>query len=459
VSSVAATRFRPGRFVGTSVRTASLFGAAAAIAAVLALAMSSTTLPWALVIGGGLGLVIVLGLTLWRYNAALILGFALLGIVKIEPAPTDAVLGIAIVVAAVTGRLVIDRVPWIVTTLLGIYLALNLVSSTAVVVPGRAFRYAGITFYMALFAVWLASWVRTRDRARLVLRAYVFAAVSSAFLGTAAYLHVIPGGGIFLEYNGARAVGLFKDPNVFGAFLVPAALFVLDELIAPKLLRGRTLTKVAMFLLLTVGTLLSFSRAAWAGLAVGAVMMVGILALRRGGSRRAFQLAGVLVVTGVIALAALASSGALSYFQQRTSIQGYDTDRFGAQRLGLKLAQEHPLGIGPGQFEHYSPLSAHSTYVRALAEIGLLGLISISAIILVTLVMAAQNVARGRDTFGIGSAPLLASWFTLLFTSFVIDTLHWRHLWLVAALIWSGAARGREQPAPPPQALRAARAR
>ena len=51
--------------------------------------------------------------------------------------------------------------------------------------------------------------------------------VLSAALGALAYVGG-PGRGTLLEYGGTRAVGLFKDPNVFGAFLVPAALIVVD---------------------------------------------------------------------------------------------------------------------------------------------------------------------------------------------------------------------------------------
>ena len=56
------------------------------------------------------------------------------------------------------------------------------------------------------------------------------------------------------------------------------------------------------------------------------------------------------------------------------------------------------------------------------------------------------NAIAGRDTYGIGSAALLGAWCGLLVNSFVIDTLHWRHLWVVAALIWAGWARRRVGP-------------
>ena len=51
----------------------------------------------------------------------------------------------------------------------------------------------------------------------------------------------------------------------------------------------------------------------------------------------------------------------------------------------------------------------------------------------------------GRSTFGISSAGLLAIWCGLLANSLFVDTLHWRHLWIVAGLIWAGAVVGRRQ--------------
>ena len=60
---------------------------------------------------------------------------------------------------------------------------------------------------------------------------------------------------------------------------------------------------------------------------------------------------------------------------------------------------------------------------------------------LATLYWAGRNAIFGRDTYGIGSAALLGAWVGALFNGFFVDTLHWRHLWLLAALIWAGSAR------------------
>jgi hypothetical protein len=55
--------------------------------------------------------------------------------------------------------------------------------------------------------------------------------------------------------------------------------------------------------------------------------------------------------------------------------------------------------------------------------------------------MALRNAVRGWDTMGIGSTALLAAWCGILANSVFVDTLHWRHLWLVAGLIWAAGAR------------------
>jgi O-antigen ligase len=99
------------------------------------------------------------------------------------------------------------------------------------------------------------------------------------------------------------------------------------------------------------------------------------------------------------------------------------------------------VGIGPGQFHSHFPVDPHSTFVRVFSEQGPLGLLLLVSLLLSTLVFALRNVAVGRDTYGIGSAALLGAWCGLIFNSAVVDTLHWRHLWVVAALIWAGAAR------------------
>jgi O-antigen ligase len=402
------------------------------------LVLGRSPLPLPVVFGFGAGLLGTLALALARYDAAVALGVLLMAAVRLEPAPSDLVFAVVIALALVTGRLYLERVPLSVSALVAGFLALNLLAATDAVDGARAVTFFGITLYLGVFGLWLAAYVSSVRRARLVLLAYLTGAALSAAVACLALIAPFPGAEAFVD--GPRAQGLFKDPNVFGPFLVPAILILMDETVAPRLLRFRLVTKLALLSVMTIGVVFSFSRAAWLNLAVGTLVLLAVLALRRGGGRRAMSLLIITLVAGAALFGVIAATSSMDFLTERAAFQDYDAQRFGAQASGLEVAADHPLGIGPGQFERISDLSAHSTYVRALAEEGVLGALLLLGLMLLTLGFAARNVALGVDTYGIGSAGLLAAWCGLLANSSFVDTLHWRHLWLVAALIWAGTA-------------------
>ncbi len=404
----------------------------------IGVALGRAPLPLPVVLGFGVGLLGTLALALARYDAAVALGVLLLAVVRLEPAPSDLVFAVVIALAFVTGRLYLHRVPLSVTLLVSGFLALNLLAATEATDGGRAVMFFGITLYLAIFGLWFAAYVVSARRARLVLLAYLAGAALSAGVACLALIAPFPGAEAFVD--GPRAQGLFKDPNVFGPFLVPAILILMEETVAPRLLRFGLLTKLALLSVMTVGVVFSFSRAAWLNLAVGTLVLLAVLALRRGGGRRAMTLLIVTLVAGAALFGVIAATSSADFLSERAALQDYDSQRFGAQASGVDVAAEHPIGIGPGQFEQVSDVSAHSTYIRALAEEGVLGALLIIGLMLLTLGFAARNVALGVDTYGIGSAALLAAWCGLLANSSFVDTLHWRHLWFVAALIWAGTA-------------------
>jgi hypothetical protein len=439
------------RLAGPAARGFSLLlaaGGSALLAVGISLVFASHSPPPLLVAGFGVGLLGSLALALARYDAAVAVGFVLLAVVFIEPAPTDMVLAVVIAVTFVTGRSAFHRVPPAALVLIGSFIVINLLSSVEVVDAGRAAMFLAITVYLCVLAIWVASYLDSSRRARLLVLAYLGAALTSSLLVIAALLLPIPGRDVFL-YLGGRGVALFKDPNVFGPFLVPPALILLEELLTPRLLRSRALVRLTMFLVLGLGVLFSFSRAAWLNFAVGAAIVLVVLVLRRGGATRALKLLVVLSLATAALAATVSATGSAELLEERARFQSYDVARFQGQRLGLAVAEEYPLGIGPGQYETVIVIAAHSTYVRTIAEGGLLGFIILVLLMLLTLYWAALNAVRGHNPYGIGSAALLGAWAGLLANSFFIDTIHWRHLWVCAGLIWAGRSAAVRLPASP----------
>jgi O-antigen ligase len=395
--------------------------------------------PAVVAVAGGAGVVLLLALAVGNFHAAVALGIGLFGVVLVEPAPADGALCVVMAVALVTGRFRLGAAPRGAVAILAVLAALNVMSSVQVADPGRAAGFFAITLYLAAFGLWLPGYVTSEGRARLILEAYLFAAVSSALLGLLALAGVIPGAAVLTE--GGRAKALFQDPNVFGPFLIPAVLIVAEELVRPRLLRVSSVTKALLLAVLVLGVVFSYSRGAWLNLVL-ALAVMGVVIAARGGARQALALLAIGLVGIAVVAGAVVATGSGEFLAERARPQTYDTTRFAGQRAGLEPAWEYPFGAGPGQFEAIAGISAHSTYARAIGEQGFLGVVVLAALLGFTLGAAVQNVAKGRDTYGIGSAALVAAWCGLLANSAFIDTLHWRHLWLVAGLIWAGTMLG-----------------
>jgi len=392
-----------------------------------------------IVAGFAIVLLGALALALLAYDTAVAVGVILLAAVRFQPAPADVIFAVLMVVGLTTGRFRLRGVSAGPVLLVSVFLAFNLISAIDVIDGRRAVAFLGITVYVLVLGLWLASQVTSSSVARRIVRWYVVAAVASAVFSTLALVAPFPGHDLFTRIG--RAEGLFKDPNVFGPFLVPPALILMDEILTPRLFPWRRATKVLAFLALTLGVLFSYSRAAWLNLVAGLAVMVVVIAFRRGGGRHAARALAVVLAASLALGATVAFTGSLKFLEQRARVQSYDTGRFGAQSESIHWAVKYPFGIGPGQFERYAGISAHSMYARTLAEEGLPGLVAILALMLGTLWWAGRNAILGRDTYGIGSAALLGAWFGAVLNGFFVDTLHWRHLWVLAALVWAGSAR------------------
>ena len=405
-----------------------------------ALSLSRHPPPYGFELALGVGFLAVVALATVHLEAAALVGFALLGIIVVEPAPADFVFLVVIAVTIATGKFRASVPPGALIALGG-FLALSLLSAVEVVDYRAAAFYLGISMYLALAALWLSGFVNSARRARIVAGGYLAAAVASAALGVLALLAPLPGGELLV--SSGRVHALFEDPNVFGPFLVPILLILLEDLLTPRLFAVGPLLKASLIGMLVLGVVLSYSRGAWINLLVGAVVLLAVLGLRRGGGRKVVRLALLASLVAAVVVLILSATGSTGFLLERAHLQEYDSGRFAGQVAGIESAERYPLGIGPGQFESYASISAHSTYVRAFAEQGLPGLIVLTALLVSTVAAAIGNAAAGRETYGIGSAALLGALCGILVNSAVVDTLHWRHFWIVVALIWAGWARRR----------------
>jgi hypothetical protein len=358
--------------------------------------------------------------------------FLLLCVVDVQPAPVDAIFALLIATTIATVR-TRPLIPAFVGLPLAGYVLVTILSITNAVDLKRAISFEGITLYMVILALWLSWAFAKREWVRIGMKMYVVGAALSGALGPLGlYAHLSSR----LVWNGARAEGFFKDPNVYGPFLVPAAIILLDEIAQPKLLGWRRRTEIALFAVVSLGVIVSYSRVAWLDYVLAVFTLVSVQLVRRGGLGRAAKSVGVLATFALAGFAVLAATGSLHFLLERSHLQAYDQQRFSNQDFAFNDMFHHVFGFGPGQSEVLLPISAHSTFVRAAFEQGFLGFAMLVLVLVGTLVCAIRLARHTVEVNGIGTGALLGIWLGQVVNGFFVDTLHWRHLWVWAALIW-----------------------
>ena len=267
------------------------------------------------------------------------------------------------------------------------------------------------------------------------MRWYILGATVSAGLGVLAWVMHFPGSDLFIYPNGKRVQGLYLDPNAFGPYLVPEAVICLEDLMRPRLLRWPSPLVLLSFITLALGVVLSFSRAATANLALACLAPVLIYAMRSG--RRKALVRGLAILAACIACAGgtLVQTGAISILQQRAQAQGYDSQRFSNQGQALDKGTTRLLGYGPGavQTEPRSTPTRRSSGASTRTASWASRRCSFSF----SPRRRRPGEARCATMPARASGVLRCSrcWLGLSFNGLVVDTYHYRILWLLAALV------------------------
>jgi hypothetical protein len=195
--------------------------------------------------------------------------------------------------------------------------------------------------------------------------------------------------------------------------------------------------------ILSVGILLSFSRAAWGQLAfTGAVVLVLTFLTTRSPDQR---LRIMFIAVGGVAALALLMSAILSIdtvaalFKERMSFeQEYDVGemgRFGRHVLGALLALDVPFGIGPLQFSKIFPEDPHNSYLNAFMSGGWIAGVCYPTLVLLSLAFGLRYVFVTTPWQSVMIA-VYAAYLGMMIESIIIDTDHWRHVFLLLGVLW-----------------------
>jgi len=374
-------------------------------------------------------------------RALIWLAGASVAIVFVEPSPYELVTATAIVLFFATGlRLRLAFMP-----LLALLVAVNVgysIGAVPLLEQSVVFSWVATSWYMALTVIFFAMVLSEDTAARLDMlrRGLIVGAMIASVAAIGGYFNLVPGGHDLLTLY-ERARGTFKDPNVLGAFLILPALFALQSVVLDRF--GKALRNTIALGIMALAILLAFSRAAWGELILASAFMLALMVLTsrsRGERSRIVAMAAVAVIVGALLIAVLLSFDAISeMFRQRASFdQSYDEGRFGRfgrHILGAQMALDLPFGIGPLQFHRYFPEDTHNSYLNAFMTGGWMSGVCYPALVLLTVVLGFQHVFV-RVPWQRSYLAIFSAFLGTVGESFVIDTDHWRHFWMMLGAMW-----------------------
>jgi hypothetical protein len=374
----------------------------------------------------------------WLLNLVLFIAALTSSIAFIEPSPHDGLM-IVLLVACVAARTSFDRKLFPLLLLIAVWLIGGFFSLVQVGDNTKDIQYAGTSVYLGIAAIMFACLFSDGNMQRLsiVRRGYILAALIATAAGYIGFFHLMPHSDIFLDND--RVSATFKDPNVYGPFLV----FPIVWLMIRILTRGIWPFDVALLMVLMGGLLLSFSRGAWAHLAISATVGVLTVFLVTPDPRMRTRIVVIGLLTtlfAVLVIGALLSIGSVHdmLVERAKAIQPYDVGpggRFWLQEQALGTILQNPNGLGPFEFDRIFGLQQHNVYMQGFLVYGWLGGAAYLTLVLVTLML------------GLITMPIPAPWQYYLITAYavlvgeaaegmIVDTDHWRHFFLMLGLIW-----------------------
>jgi O-antigen ligase len=372
---------------------------------------------------------------------ALLVQVASSSVVMMEPAVCDVLFLPTFVLTVITGQLMSPtRLPRLFVVGLLMFVLANYASVLATRTYGHTepLFYMVVTIYLLVYTTYMALFLGKFGGSgmRIVRDGYQIAAVIAAGIGVLASLHVLPNSEIFFrDASMVRVQSTFKDPNVFGPFLIGALLMSLPPLIRSRRFVARHLIVIGLCL---TGVTLAGSRGAYVHFVVSIVVYLALEFLIIGNARANRRLVvGMVSVAPVLAVAVLfllVKTDIGPYLLDRLTLQAYDQQRFSNQWTAFSLAQEYPFGIGPGAYTSPRFLQdVHNLYLKVLVENGVLGLVGLLFMVAASLFYGLAGVFRRGPNAGM-QAALVAVLAGIMVESIVISSIHWRHFFLFMGL-------------------------
>ena len=311
----------------------------------------------------------------------------------------------------------------------------------------------------------LKLYVVSPERMRRVLFAILFGAVASSTLAAAAMLRLWnPPRSIFypvFEEASGRFMALLADPSVLAIVTVFLGVWLLDEVLRPKLWIGSIGLKVMFFVLALLQVAVTATRSGWLNLGV-ALTCYFLIELKRRSPGRKHVLVAAVLIASLGGLALVPGSAYRRILQDRVksfvnpTVYNYDeSDRmsFYYTIRAIGLARDNPWGLGSGRTETLfqseltgGNLGAHNTYVQIMSDNGWATFLFFMSILgCIGLAVIRKMIMHDESHFGFSYQVLFSGLAGLAVEGMFHDLIGWNLAWLLpslaAILLWPAIQR------------------
>ena len=359
-----------------------------------------------------------------------LLAIVLLNYTLFRPSPVDVSFTVALILALVARQRITA----------GAFFFITLIVAWLCSLVFASFPYADDEDVM--YQIWKISFATTigigaclaavhwgAEALRRFLRVWIFAGLIAATLGILGFV-----GGIEDFTWDGRAKGLFDDPNMYAAFLIPAILGCLHFL---SLGEGRRFVHAACLPWLTLGILLSFSRVGIVACLLLALALVMLHNRRALAKVLVYGAVAVMIVGALVVVAALFFDGFDDKVLDRfTLAKDYDLGeqgRFARYMGSINFILANPGGMGLLQYEKMFPEPIHNIWISSFLNFGWAAGFAFTFLVLFAVTISIRNFRATRDPVCL---TLMLAWLGILAYAVLHESERWRHLWLMTGLVW-----------------------
>ncbi len=297
-------------------------------------------------------------------------------------------------------------------------------------------RFFGISLYLVIFFFLISRLSYSYDLIQKQLNLYFIPCVINSFVLLVSYFAIVKNIDMgFLQdilIKDVRPRGFFKDANVAGPFLIPAAIYSLASLLNKK--NKSNFVLVLLFLFSVIGVFATLSRAALVSL-LFSIFLVLLFSI----NTKVFNIKKFLKIVFLPLICFSLFFIFLFYVPQSKVISRlYDT-KFGVEgriqkiERGIQTFKESPI-IGTGM-QLGMDKAPHDTFFILLTQTGIMGTIFFW---LPIIYIGSKLIINSTNHLYANNKVILLTLGVSLLSHTIFATviffLHWRHFWYMAGL-------------------------